>query len=265
MKAVLQSLFCSLSLTSKRTTSTWGLNDPVVSLALNPTACAGSLPYSYTVQRMQQHPSCTYQCIGIKLQPCLTSISNTDLVKVDHSQAILAFLSTSCLPRFLFWCSMQSASHSLLRCSVQHRIAWKAAGCSQIRTDFALVFFLMQNITVSVFALWEVWVRGKPFAFISCGSTWFGEKRKKIADCLPGQLRVENSSAAISDSTWVTVKSKVRHTYKSSWQSPNFILSIIRLNMPPRGLPCKFILLVPLWSQAASSLSWHDCLCRQTY
>lgn len=141
MKAVLQSLFCSLSLTSKRTTSTWGLNDPVVSLALNPTACAGSLPYSYTVQRMQQHPSCTYQCIGIKLQPCLTSISNTDLVKVDHSQAILAFLSTSCLPRFLFWCSMQSASHSLLRCSVQHRIAWKAAGCSQIRTDFALVFF----------------------------------------------------------------------------------------------------------------------------
>lgn len=145
----------------------------------------GSLTYSYTVLLMQQHPDGTYRYIGVKLQPCLTSISNTDLVKVDCSQAILACLSTSSLPCYWFWSYRQSASQSLLRHSV--RLAWKADRCSQIRN-------------------------------------------------------------------------KVWHVYKSSWQFQNFLFSIIGVDIPLRCAN-PIMLLVPLWSQAESSLlvgTWVD-------
>lgn len=124
---------------------------------------------------------------------------------------------------------------------------------ARLSTNFVKIFFV-QNITVSIFTFWGVWVEGGLFAFNSYGNTWSGEKSQKTADCLPAQLRVGSSSASVCDSMWVTVKNKVWHVYKSNWQFQKFIFSIVRVDTPLKGLPCKAILLVPLWSQAESSL-----------
>lgn len=190
----------------------------------------------------------THHYIRTKLKPSVTAISNTDIVKVDHFQAVLTFLSTSSLPSYSFWGYMQSST----------QLSLGVLQSSQIRTDF--VNSLLCRTLLSVFLLsGRFEYEDGLFAFISFGNTRIGEKRKK--NCLPEQTKVENTSAAICDSTRVTVRNKVWLVERNSWQLPSFTFNVIRADIPLRGLPCRVALSVPVQSQAESSLlvgAWAD-------
>ena len=89
----------------------------------------------------------------------------------------------------------------------------------------------------------------------------WGEKEKKIANCLSWRLRVENRSAAICDSVRVTVKSKFQHVYKTSQQLQNFIFSIIRVDNSPKSLILQSYSIGPSVVPGRASLlvaTWAD-------
>lgn len=134
---------------------------------------------------------------------------------------------------------------------------------SRIRTDF--VNSLLCRTLLSVFLLsGRFECEEGLFAFISFVNTRIGEKRgKKFVDFLPGQTKVENTSAAICDSTWVSERNKVWLVYKNNWQLQSFTFNVIWVDILLRGVPCRVILLFPLQSQAESSLlvgTWADVI-----